>query len=54
MNKAAYALKLPQSLKTAAQRLAREDSNASPADFQEILDKVRCDPPTKDDELPEW
>ncbi|MEY2341303.1 toxin-antitoxin system HicB family antitoxin [Acidithiobacillus sp. IBUN Pt1247-S3] len=25
MNKAAYALKLPQSLKTAAQRLARED-----------------------------
>ncbi len=25
MNKAAYALKLPQSLKSAAQRLARED-----------------------------
>ncbi|MDR7926544.1 toxin-antitoxin system HicB family antitoxin [Acidithiobacillus thiooxidans] len=83
MNKAAYALKLPQSLKTAAQRLAREDgvslnqwitvalaekvgavetaadffkrrgSNATPADLQEILNKVRGDSPVKGDELPD-
>lgn len=83
MNKAAYALKLPQSLKTAAQRLAREDgvslnqwitvalaekvgavetaadffkrrgSHASPTDFQEVLNKVRGDPPAKGDKLPD-